>query len=57
MRRRVHELRDGGATLPVIAAALHITEPTLVLHYRQEVGWRRRRCETAAPAGPEAGER
>ena len=46
MRQRVRELRDGGASLPVIAAALRITEPTLALHYRQEVGWRRRRQES-----------
>lgn len=50
MRQRVRELRDGGATLPVIAAALHITEPTLALHYRDQVGWRRRSIRSAAGA-------
>lgn len=43
MRQRVRELREGGATLPEIAAALHITQPTLALHYRQEIGRRRDR--------------
>ena len=46
MRQWVRELRERGATLPEIAAALHITEPTLALHYRAEVGWRRRRQES-----------
>lgn len=41
MRQRVRELREDGATLPTIAAALHITEPTLALHYREEIGRRR----------------
>ena len=44
MRERVRELREGGATLPEIAAALHITEPTLALHYREQLGWRRPRA-------------
>lgn len=43
MRQRVRELREAGATLPTIAAALHITQPTLALHYRQEIGRRRDR--------------
>lgn len=48
MRRRVREMREGGATLPTIAAALHITEPTLMLHYREQLGWRQPRHKSAA---------
>jgi hypothetical protein len=54
MRERVRKLREGGATLPTIAAALHITEPTLALHYREQLGWRRRSIRSAA--GAAAGE-
>lgn len=50
MRQRVRELREGGATLPEIAAALHITHPTLALHYRAEIG-RRRPARGAAGLG------
>jgi DNA invertase Pin-like site-specific DNA recombinase len=59
MRRRVRELREGGATLPMIAAALHITEPTLARHYRNEIGARaaarRARSEDATVQGNEDG--
>lgn len=37
MRERVRELREAGASLPVIAAALCITAPTLMKHYRDQL--------------------
>lgn len=42
-RQRVQVLRESGATLLSIAAALNVSEPTLVLHYGGQLGCRRRR--------------
>jgi hypothetical protein len=41
LRQQVRLMREGGATLPTIATALRISEPTLALHYRDQLGWRR----------------
>lgn len=46
LRLRVAELRAEGLSQPAIAKAIGITVPTLILHYRDELGsksnaWRR----------------